>query len=110
MLNEDEQEYEEQDYQNSNVTVVTEDGLKIPKVIEKSVTLLKCNEQDALILGREEETQKLMKILLKCKKKNAILVGKPGVGKTAIVEHLVYKIARGECPNELKTRKCSHLM
>lgn len=105
LLNEDEQEYEEQDYQNSNVTVVTEDGLKIPKVIEKSVTLLKCNEQDALILGREEETQKLMKILLKCKKKNAILVGKPGVGKTAIVEHLVYKIARGECPNELKNKK-----
>ena len=52
LLNEDEQEYEEQDYQNSNVTVVTEDGLKIPKVIEKSVTLLNCNEHDALILGR----------------------------------------------------------
>lgn len=105
MLTENEQEYDEQDYQKSNVTVVTEDGLKIPKVIEKSVTLLKCNEQDALILGREEETQKLMKILLKCQKKNAILVGKPGVGKTAIVEHLVYKIARGECPNELKNKK-----
>lgn len=105
MPTENEQEYDEQDYQKSNVTVVTEDGLKIPKVIEKSVTLLKCNEQDALILGREEETQKLMKILLKCQKKNAILVGKPGVGKTAIVEHLVYKIARGECPNELKNKK-----
>lgn len=105
MLTENEQEYDEQDYQKSNVTVVTEDGLKIPKVIEKSVTLLKCNEHDALILGREEETQKLMKILLKCQKKNAILVGKPGVGKTAIVEHLVYKIARGECPNELKNKK-----
>ncbi|MBR0350630.1 MAG: ATP-dependent Clp protease ATP-binding subunit [Clostridia bacterium] len=57
------------------------------------------------ILGREKETEAIMKVLLKNKKRNCILVGKPGVGKTAIMEHLAWKIAKGECVEELKGKK-----
>ena len=60
--------------------------------------------KESSILCRDEETEKLMTVLLKNKKKNAILIGKPGVGKTAIVEHLAWKIAKGECAKELKNK------
>lgn len=56
------------------------------------------------ILGRDKEVDAVMKILLKNKKRNCILVGEPGVGKTAIMEHLAWKIAKGECPEELRNK------
>lgn len=68
-------------------------------------TMVSDNSAKSKILGRDEETQQLMKILLKAKKKNAILVGEPGVGKTAIVEHMVWLISNGKCPKELKNKK-----
>lgn len=56
------------------------------------------------ILERDNEVDAVMKVLLKNKKRNCILVGEPGVGKTAIMEHLAWKIAKGECPEELKNK------
>ena len=52
-------------------------------------------------IGREEEIKQLVLILL-TPEKSAILVGKPGVGKTAIVEGLAYRIQIGNVPNALK--------
>lgn len=55
-------------------------------------------------IAREEEIKKLIVILL-TPDKSGLLVGKPGIGKTAIVEGLAYKIQRGEVPDALKDYK-----
>jgi ATP-dependent Clp protease ATP-binding subunit ClpA len=52
-------------------------------------------------IAREEEIKKLIMILL-TPEKSGLLVGKAGIGKTAIVEGLAYLIQRGEVPDVLK--------
>ena len=55
-------------------------------------------------IAREEEIKKLMIVLL-APEKSALLVGKPGIGKTAIVEGLAYLIQRDLVPDSLKGYK-----
>lgn len=52
-------------------------------------------------IGRTNEIKQLNLILL-TPEKSAILVGKPGIGKTSIVEGLAYQLQRGNVPNALK--------
>ena len=52
-------------------------------------------------IGRDNEIKQLIVILL-TPEKSAILVGKPGIGKTAIVEGLGYSIKNGDVPDALK--------
>lgn len=52
-------------------------------------------------IGRDKEIGDLIIVLL-TPEKSAILVGPPGVGKTAIVEGLAYRIAQNEVPDALK--------
>ena len=52
-------------------------------------------------IAREEEIKRAMVILL-TPEKSALLVGKPGIGKTAIVEGIAYLIQKGVAPNALK--------
>ena len=52
-------------------------------------------------IGREKEIRELALVLL-TPDKSAILTGKPGIGKTAIVEGLAYLIQRNEVPDALK--------
>ena len=52
-------------------------------------------------IGRDEQIKQLILILL-TPDKSAVLLGKPGVGKTATVEGLAYRIQRGEVPDKLK--------
>ena len=55
-------------------------------------------------IARDEEIKKLMIVLL-APEKSALLVGKPGIGKTAIVEGLAYLIQRDMVPDVLKNYK-----
>ena len=55
--------------------------------------------------GRERETNRVIEILLRRSKNNPCLVGEAGVGKTAIAEGLAMRIAGGNVPDELKTKK-----
>lgn len=52
-------------------------------------------------IGREEQIKQLILILL-TPEKSAVLIGKPGVGKTATVEGLAYRIQRNQVPDVLK--------
>ncbi len=79
---------------------------------EKSKTFLETNGKDITkmnfsinpAVGREKEIQKLI-ITLLTKNMSPILLGKPGVGKTAIVEGLAYAIQKDLVPKELKNKK-----
>ena len=51
-------------------------------------------------IAREKEIKNLILVLL-TPEKSAVLVGKPGIGKTAIVEGLAYRIQRNMVPNRL---------
>lgn len=63
------------------------------------------NKKYIPIVGREKEITELIEALCKKDKNNAILVGEAGVGKTAIVEALAYKINKNEVPKELHNKK-----
>ncbi|ENV8235301.1 ATP-dependent Clp protease ATP-binding subunit [Campylobacter jejuni] len=57
------------------------------------------------VIGREEEIERLMQILIRKTKNNSILLGESGVGKTAIVEALAQRIIKKDVPKSLQNKK-----
>ena len=57
------------------------------------------------IIGRDEEIRRVMHILSRRKKNNPLLVGDAGVGKTAIVEGIAWRIVKQDVPENLKSKK-----
>ena len=57
------------------------------------------------VIGRDQEIRRILQILSRRTKNNPILVGEPGTGKTAIVEGLAHRIAKGDVPDNLKDKQ-----
>lgn len=66
------------------------------------------NEMDPII-GRDEEIRRVIQILSRKTKNNPILIGDPGVGKTAIVEGLAWRIMKKDVPAGLKEKRLIEL-
>ncbi|NLC96095.1 MAG: AAA domain-containing protein [Erysipelotrichaceae bacterium] len=61
------------------------------------------------VIGRDEEIRRVIEILSRKTKNNPVLIGEPGVGKTAIVEGLAWRIMRGDVPLNLKDKRLIEL-
>ena len=61
------------------------------------------------IIGRDDEIRRVMQILSRKTKNNPVLIGEPGVGKTAVVEGIAWRIMKGDVPQSLKEKKLVEL-
>ncbi len=56
------------------------------------------------VIGRDAEIRRVIQILSRKTKNNPVLIGEPGVGKTAIVEGLAWRIMRNDVPLSLQNK------
>ncbi len=61
------------------------------------------------VVGRVEESRRVLQILTRKTKSNPVLIGEAGVGKTAVVWALALRIAEGQVPDALKNRRLMEL-
>lgn len=80
-------------------------GMNVLQIYSKDLTNLAANNKLDPVIGREHEIERLIQILSRRTKNNPVIIGKSGVGKTAIVEGLANKIANGNVTPHLANKK-----
>ncbi|OYV86153.1 MAG: ATP-dependent chaperone ClpB, partial [Ignavibacteriae bacterium 37-53-5] len=61
------------------------------------------------VIGRDDEIRRVLQVLARRTKNNPVLIGDPGVGKTAVVEGIARRIASGDVPDGLKSKRIVEL-
>ena len=72
------------------------------EIMKIGIHLTNKNNKASKLYGREDEIEMIIETLLRKEKNNPLLIGKAGVGKTAIVEELARRIVKKEVPAELQ--------
>ncbi len=79
-------------------------GMEMLGKYGRDLTSLARNGKMDPVIGRENETERVIQILSRRTKNNPCLIGEPGVGKTAVAEGLAQRIASGNVPDTLKDK------
>lgn len=83
-------------------------GVAMTKLLDKfslDLTQRAAAGECPTVIGREEELEQIIGILCRKTKNNPALVGKPGVGKTALAEKLAGEISGGRVPEQLRDKR-----
>ncbi len=85
----------------------TKKDLKTPKLDKFGRDLTKAAKDGELdpVIGRAQEIERITQILSRRTKNNPVLIGEPGVGKSAIAEGLAQRIAEGNVPELLRSKR-----
>ena len=85
----------------------TKKDQKTPKLDKFGRDLTKAAKDGELdpVIGRAQEIERITQILSRRTKNNPVLIGEPGVGKSAIAEGLAQRIAEGNVPELLRSKR-----
>ncbi|MBP7005593.1 ATP-dependent Clp protease ATP-binding subunit [Patescibacteria group bacterium] len=104
--------HEEEETPSEEETPAQPDGKRPAKTARKALDTFARHLTDPTtaekldpVIGRDAEMERVIEILCRRTKNNPVLLGEPGVGKTALVEGLATRLAKGQVPDVLQGKR-----